>query len=138
MLSRMRVDTTEREDTPVVCVAKAGMPDDIPGAAHVAWRDLEAAISPHGRKMFGYWDPSSLEYRACYAALEDDAGDLERRVLPGGRYRRGRIKGEDAYARIGPAFDELAKDAAVDESRPFLEVYLRHDEVDVLIPIRAS
>jgi hypothetical protein len=47
-----------------------------------------------------------------------------------------RLKGDDAYERIGPVFDELAKDAVVDEGRPWLEVYRRHDEVDVLVPIK--
>lgn len=135
----MLVDTTEREDTPVVCVARSGTPEDIPAAAHVAWRDLEAVLAPKGRKLYGYWDPSSLEYRACYGAEPADDAEtlgLERRVLPGGHYRRGRIRGDDAYARIGPTFDELAQGAKVDSGRPWLEVYLRHDEVDVLVPIR--
>ena len=132
----MRFDTIEREDTPVICVARAGRPEDIPDAARAAWHELEAVIPPHGRKLFGFWDPSVLEYRACYATREDDDADLERRVLPGGRYRRSRLRGDDAYERIGPAFDELAKDAAVDEGRPWLEVYRRHDEVDVLVPIK--
>jgi DNA gyrase inhibitor GyrI len=134
----MSVDTIDRGDTPVVCVAKAGTSDDIPGTAHVAWRELEAVMPPHGRKLFGYWDPSSLEYRACYAARDDDDDDpgLERQVLPGGTYRRSRLKGDDAYERIGPAFDELAKDAPVDQGRPWLEVYRRHDEVDVLVPVK--
>jgi DNA gyrase inhibitor GyrI len=136
MLSRMPVDTIDREDTPVVCVARAGTPDHIQGAAHAAWHDLEAMMSPHGRKLFGYWDPSSMEYRACYAEREDDDPRLERRVLPGGTYQRSRLKGDDAYERIGPAFDELAKDAPLDDGRPWLEVYRRRDEVDVLVPIK--
>jgi hypothetical protein len=42
------------------------------------------------------------------------------------------------YDGIGPTFDELAKDADVDDTRPFLEFYRREDEVDVLVPVRTS
>jgi DNA gyrase inhibitor GyrI len=140
MLAAMRFDTTERDETPVMTLARAGTPEDIPAAAHRAWQDLEALVPPKGRKAYGYWDPPSLEYRACYSLEDSDdpeALGLERAVLPGGLFRRGRIKGDDAYAQIGPAFDALAKDATVDEGRPWLEVYRRHDEVDVLVPIRS-
>jgi DNA gyrase inhibitor GyrI len=135
----VRIDTTEREETPVICVARPGTPDAIPAAAQRAWQDLEALIPPRGRKIFGYWDPPTLSYRACYSLQEGDdseARGLERDVLPGGRYRRARLKGDDVYGQIGPAFDELARDADDDQSRPWLEVYRRHDEVDVLVPIR--
>ena len=37
---------------------------------------------------------------------------------------------------IGPAFDELARDAPVDESRPWFEFYRRAGEVDIFIPIK--
>jgi DNA gyrase inhibitor GyrI len=140
MLGAVRIDTTDRDKTPVMSLARPGTPEDIPGAAHRAWHDLEALIPPKGRKIYGYWDPPSLEYRACYSLQEGDdpeALGLDRAVLPGGRYRRARIKGDDAYAQIGPAFDTLAKDAPIDEGRPWLEVYRRHDEVDLLVPIRS-
>lgn len=139
MLSRMRVDTTDREDTPVVYTASPGEPNDIPGAAHRAWRELEAALQPQGRKAFGYWSPQEREYRACFTLHESDEPEvlgLEQTVLPGGRYRRARLKGEDVYERIGPAFDELAAGGEIDDSRPWLEFYRREDEVDVLVPIK--
>jgi hypothetical protein len=141
MLSRMRADTTDREDTPVVYAASPGGPDDIPGAAKRAWGELEAILAPKGRKAFGYWSPQDRLYRACFSRLETDdpaALGLEETVLPGGRYRRARLKGEGVYDRIGPTFDELAKDADVDDTRPFLEYYRREDEVDVLVPVRPS
>jgi DNA gyrase inhibitor GyrI len=139
MLSRVRVDTTERPDTPVLFAASPGTPENIPAAAQRAWRDLEAAVEPRGRKAFGYWLPQEREYRACFSLQDTDDPDalgLGRTVLPGGHYRRARLKGETAYAEIGPAFDELVSDASIDESRPWLEFYRRHDEVDVLVPIR--
>jgi DNA gyrase inhibitor GyrI len=140
MLSRMRVDTTKREDTQVLYAASPGGPDEIPDAAKRAWNDLEAVLTPKGRKAFGYWSPQEREYRACFSCLEtDDAATLglEEAVLPGGLYRRARLKGEDVYQRIGPTFDELARDANVDDSRPFVEFYRRHNEVDVLVPIES-
>src|SRR5436309_6950538 len=116
MLSRMP-DTTNREDTPVVYLASPGGPDDIPGAAKRAWDRLEAVLPPKGRKAFGYWSPPDREYRACFSRLDTDdpaALGLEETVLPGGSYRRARLKGEGAYERIGPTFDELAEDAKID------------------------
>jgi hypothetical protein len=75
MLSRMRVDTTDRDDMQVVYAASPSGPGDIPGAAKRAWAELEA-------------------------------------------------------------FDALARDSDVDDSRPFLEFYRREREVDVLVPVR--
>ena len=56
-------------------------------------------------------------------------------MIPGGSYRRARLKGDDAFAKIGPTFDELARDVAVDETRPWFELYRRHNEVDIFVPI---
>jgi hypothetical protein len=58
-------------------------------------------------------------------------------MLPGGRYLRTRLRGEppELYARIGPTFDKLVGLAAADESRPSIEFYRRHDEVDLLLPV---
>jgi hypothetical protein len=39
------------------------------------------------------------------------------------------------YARIGPTFDELTREAKPDTSRPSLEHYRRHDEIHLLLPI---
>ena len=139
MLSRMRVDTTDREDLPVIYAASPGGPEDIRGAAHRAWGDLEAVLQPKGRKAFGFWLPEAREYRACFSVQEGDEPEalgLRQSVIPGGRYRRARLKGEDLYGKIGPTFGELAKDAPIDDSRPWLEFYRREDEVDVLVPIK--
>jgi DNA gyrase inhibitor GyrI len=134
----MRVDITEREEVPIAYKAMAGSPDAIPVAAQRAWQDLEAVISPRGRKMYGYWDPAGLEYRACYLLEPDDEPEalgLERAVIPGGRYRRARLKGENVFEQIGPTFDKLASGGGIDDTRPWVEFYRRHDEVDLLVPI---
>ena len=96
-------------------------------------------LQPKGRKAFGYWLPEQREYRACFSLKEGDdpeALGLRQSVIPGGRYRRARLKGEDLYGKVGPTFDELAKDAPIDDTRPWLEFYRREDEVDVLVPIK--
>jgi DNA gyrase inhibitor GyrI len=134
----MRVDITELEDVPIIYSAQAGTMHDVAGAAHKAWADLETRVPPRGRKMFGYWDPSAGEYRACYALRDGDEPEalgLRLGVLPGGRYRRTRLKGGDVFGRIGSAFEQLADGATVDDTRPWFEFYRRHDEVDLLVPI---
>ena len=39
------------------------------------------------------------------------------------------------YEEIKPTFDQLMREATADESRPSLEHYRRHDEIDLLVPI---
>lgn len=137
----MRHDVVEREAVPVVYAAAKGGWDDVPGAAGRAFARLEAAMPPRGRKMYGYRHPPALEYRACYARREGDdaaAHGLDETTLPGGRYARVRLRCDDAFERIGPAFESLAKSVEVDGERPWLEVYRRHDEVDLLVPVEAT
>jgi DNA gyrase inhibitor GyrI len=135
----MGIDTVTREETPVMYAAASGTWDAIPEAAARAFQLLENALPPKGRKMIGYWHPPALQYRACYGATEGDnpgALGLEPDVIPGGRYRRARLKGDDIFARIPDAFAELEGMSGLsDDGRPWLEVYRRHDEVDVLVPV---
>jgi hypothetical protein len=134
----MRVDIAEREEVAVVYRAAEGTPDAIPAAAQQAWQELEARIPPRGRKMYGYWDPARLEYRACYELREEDepeAMGLGRAVLPGGTYRRARLKGGDVFAQIGTTLEKLAAEGAVDGTRPWVEFYRRRDQVELLVPI---
>jgi DNA gyrase inhibitor GyrI len=62
---------------------------------------------------------------------------LESGTLPGGRFLRARLRGEPpaVYERIGPTFDELTRHTKPDRSRPSLEHYRRHDEIDLLLPV---
>jgi hypothetical protein len=136
---RVELETVVRDDVPIVYAAELGTPDDVGGAASRAFARLEAAIPPKGRKMYGYWDPPSRRYLACYELAEGERPEelgLERGVIPGGAYRRVRLKGEGVFARIGETFDALAKDDAVDgdSGRPWFEFYRRHDEVDLFVP----
>lgn len=67
--------------------------------------------------------------------LDDEAaGGLEEGDLPGGRYRRERLRGEppELYDRIPAAVEALG---AGDPTRPVIEHYRRRDEIDVLLPV---
>lgn len=137
----MRFDTTKLEDTPVLYKAIPGDPEEIHVAAQRAWQELSDAIELHGREKYGYWHPPELEYRACASLEEGDdpeALGLRETVVPGGWYRKTSLEGDDAYARIGPTMDELARDANVDRSRPFLELYTGPNEVDVFVPVEPN
>jgi Integron-associated effector binding protein len=104
-----------------------------------AWDELEAVVSLRGRHFYGAFDPVANDYRACVEVGEADEllPGLESGTLPGGRYLRARLRGEPpaVYERIGPTFDELTRQTKPDESRPSLEHYRRHDEIDLLLPI---
>jgi DNA gyrase inhibitor GyrI len=134
----VRIDTVDRDPVKVIYAAAPGDWNTIPAAAARAFERLEALIPPRGRKIYGYWHPPALEYRACYARQEwDDPAALGLRedVLPGGRYARVRLRGDGVFAEIGPSFAALAEEVHPDDERPWLEFYRRHDEVDLLVPV---
>ena len=104
-----------------------------------AWDELEAVVALRGRRFYGAFDAIADDYRACVEVREGDelAAGLESGTLPGGRYLRARLRGQPPglYERIEPTFDELTRQAKPDTSRPSLEHYRRHDEIDLLLPI---
>jgi hypothetical protein len=104
-----------------------------------AWNELEAVVALRGRHFYGAYDPVADDYRACVEVRQGDefVSGLESGSLPGGRYLRARLRGEPPgiYERIKPTFDELTRQAKPDETRPSLEHYRRHDEIDLLLPI---
>ena len=128
-------DEVERDE---IAVQFVRVPD---GLEHIrrAWDELEAVVALRGRHFYGAFDPVAEDYRACVEVREEDASapGLESGTLPGGRYLRARLQGDPpgVYERIGPTFDEMAKQTKPDESRPGLEHYRRHDEIDLLLPI---
>jgi integron-associated effector binding protein len=125
----------EREE---IAVQFVRVPD---GFEHIrrAWDELEAVVPLRGRHFYGAFDPVANDYRACVEVRKGDdlVADLESGALPGGRYLRARLRGDPpaVYERIGPSFDELIRHTRPDESRPSLEHYRRHDEIDLLLPI---
>jgi hypothetical protein len=104
-----------------------------------AWDELESVVSLRGHHFYGAFDPVANDYRACVEVQEGDelVPGLESGTLPGGRFLRARLRGDPpgVYEWIGPTFDELTRQAKPDETRPSLEHYRRHDEIDLLLPI---
>jgi hypothetical protein len=123
----------------LIYAASKGEWSAIPRAAARAFEQLEAAIPPRRRKIVGYWHPPLLEYRACYVREPVDRPDevhLFDVVIPGGHYRRARVEGNDASAQIPLAFEALERlGSLAEDGRPWLEIYRRRDQVDVLVPI---
>jgi DNA gyrase inhibitor GyrI len=69
----------------------------------------------------------------------DDAEALgvESGELPGGRYLRARLRGDPPAVsdRIAPIFTALLEGETPAESRPSIEVYRRHDGIELLLPV---
>jgi hypothetical protein len=125
----------EREE---IAVQFVRVPDGLPHIRR-AWDELEAVVALGGRHFYGAFDPVANDYRACVEVRPGDevAAGLESGALPGGSYLRARLRGEPPgiYGQIKSTFDELVREKAPDKSRPSLEWYRRHDEIDLLLPI---
>jgi hypothetical protein len=123
-----------------IAVVGRRVPDDV-GQMQRGWAEVEAAIgSLRGRRCYGAFDPVSGSYLVSVQRREDDdpAGlGLEPSTLPGGRYLRVRLHGDpDAvYAAIAPTFARMATLAEQDPTRPLIEHYRRHGEVELLQPV---
>lgn len=137
----MRRVRVEREDTLVMFVGAEGDPRIVSGAAQRAFSELESRLGTlRGRRFFGVFNPASSEYLACVQRKDGDDADtlgLQQTVIPGGVYLRATITGQPPalYAQIGPVFDELEKQEPPDPTRPLIEFYRRHNEVDLLVPV---
>jgi hypothetical protein len=125
----------EREE---IAVQFVRVPDGLDEITR-AWNELEAVVALRGRHFYGAYDPIADDYRACVEVRESDVlvPGLESGTLPGGRYLRARLRGDPPaiYEEIKPTFDELTVQAKSDETRPSLEWYRRHDEIDLLLPV---
>jgi hypothetical protein len=121
-----------------IAVQFVRVPDEI---EHIrrAWDELEAVVPLRGRHFYGAFDPVADDYCACVEMRDGDVAvpGLESGTLPGGRYLRARLSGEPSviYERIGPTLDEMARDRTRDETRPSIEYYRRHNEVDLFLPV---
>jgi hypothetical protein len=128
-------DEIERDE---IAVQFVRVPD---GLEHIrrAWFELEAVVPLQGRRFYGAFDPVAGDYRACVEVRKGDelVPSLESGTLPGGRFLRARLRGmpPGVYERIGPTFDVLVRERKPDETRPSLEHFRRHDEIDLLLPI---
>jgi hypothetical protein len=125
----------EREE---IAIQFVRVPDGL-ASIRRAWDELEAVVDLRARRFYGAFDPVANDYRACVEVREGDdlAPGLESGTLPGGRYLRARLRGDPPgiYERIGSTFEELTRQAKPDETRPSLEHYRRHDEIDLLLPV---
>lgn len=114
--------------------------DDDPSAIARGWEEFERRLgSLRGRRFLGTVDGD--RYRVCVVLRDgDDPDPLGFRLgsVRGGRYLRVRLRGDpDAiYARIPDAFMALERHARVDPDRSPIESYRRHDQVDLLLPVR--
>jgi hypothetical protein len=123
-------ELVEREQTRVEFVSCADEIEKI----RAAWSHLEEIVPLRGNHFFGTFDGSA--YRAC-VEVRDRTFGLEPGTIPGGLYARSRLRGEPpaVYELIAPTLDELAAAVEVDGTRPFIEHYRRHDEIDLLVPV---
>ena len=94
-----------------------------------------------GRKFYGAFYLTTHEYHVCVQTQTgDDAVDLglESGELPAGSYLRWRLRGDAPaiYERIGPTFERLQTLGKPDPTRPGIEFYRAHGEIDCRMPIR--
>jgi hypothetical protein len=106
------------------------------------WPVFEELVGVRGRQKFAMVDTSLDSYATCTTIRpDDDPAELgvETGTLPGGAYLRGRLSGPapGIYDHIGPGMAELITVAGddLDQGRPLIEYYRRHDKVDLLVPV---
>ncbi len=126
-------DLITREDVPVL---EHTVADDLTEMSE-AWPWFENLVGLHGRRMFARIDENAGTYTVCTPVKDGDSFDLTVGVLPGGKYRRARLKGDppELYGRIGAAMEELKALGPWDSSRPLVEFYRRHTEIELWVPV---
>jgi hypothetical protein len=116
--------------------------DDLPHIQEI-WPPFERQVGLQGRKMYARADLNLNTYTVCTPVREDDAPGslgLETGTLTGGSYLRGRLVGQpsEIYGRIGAGMHELQTMVEMDATRPLVEFYRRHDEVELWVPVRGA
>lgn len=135
------VSAPDRIERPDVAVMERSTVDDL---AHIQtiWPEFERLVGLRGRKMYARADERLKTYTVCTPIKGDDDPDalgLQTGTLPGGVYLRGRLTGEppSIYERIMPGIQELRTLVGeMDASRPLIEFYRRHDQIELWVPIR--
>jgi hypothetical protein len=112
--------------------------------AHIqqVWPPFEQLVGLRGRKMFALIDADANSYTVCTPVKDgDDPASLGLQVGPlrGGWYLRGRLVGEPpaVYEHIADGMGELEAMMVTDPTRPLVEFYRRHDEIDLWLPIKS-
>ncbi len=114
--------------------------DELPAIQRL-WPHFERLVGLRGRRMYAMVDTAAATYAACTPIKEDDDPHrfgLDVGELPGGWYIRALISGDPPglYERIGPAMQALVALAdPLDASRPLVEYYRRHDEIELWVPV---
>lgn len=129
-------DRIERADVAVVEQTAA---DDIAGI-QALWPAFEELVGLRGRKMYARIDERARTYTACTPIKPgDESLGLAFGTLPGGWYLRGRLVGEPSalYSLIAAGMDELRAMDTVDDTRPLVEFYRRHDQIELWVPVTA-
>ena len=105
--------------------------------------DLESRLDTlQGRKFYGAFNDMDGIYQACVVIQEgDDPASLGLKVgvIAGGLYARAKVMDWSKNVnKIGEQFDQLAEEYKdrIDNTRPSVEFYRRHNEVICLLPIK--
>jgi hypothetical protein len=135
-VSEPDVRRIDREPTPIMF---RRVPDELP-AMQKAWAELEDLVGMRGRKFYGVFDDTAIQYHVCAEIRPDDPADhfgLEVGELSGGPYLRLRLKGEPPaiYTEIGPGFKLLHNTAERDVRRHDVEFYRRSNDIELWMPI---
>ena len=131
-----RSDTTRLDPVEIMYVREY----DKPGAE--AFTELEAVVGRRGRRFYGVFDSDAGTYRACVRRREEDdpaSLGLSTGAIEGGLYAYERLRGdhEALITLMIPAFEAMGKRHSVDPLRPSIELYRRHDEFVLYLPITA-
>ena len=120
----------------VWCVIAEG----VKGSAK-AFNKLESILPTlKGRHFYGVLNgkPDNGTYRACVVKqLDENFGNLESWVIPGGKYARAKIKNwEENIQSIAQEFSQMTKEFAIDKNRPCIEFYKSQEELILMLPIQ--
>lgn len=128
---------------PVMCSTAIGAGEGVQGAIDAVETSLHKNL--RGRKCYGvisYDENGEMTYKACVVILLGDNPKelgLEATEIPAGKYVRERVRNFDYRTdvpRVIATFDRLAGENEVDNTRPSLEFYRRHDEIVVHVPVK--
>ena len=113
--------------------------EDVLPAIQELWPRFERLVGLRGRKMYAQVDLVAGTYSTCTPIRNGDDPErlgLRRGVL-GGTFRRGHLRGvpPELYRSIGPGFEELEAAGDVDRTRPLVEFYKRHDQIELWVPV---
>ncbi len=122
-----------------VAVMQRSTADELP-RIQALWPEFEELVGLRGRKMYAVVDVPAHTYTVCTSVRDDDDPErlgLNRGILPGGTFLRGRLVGEPpaVYAHIGAGVQELLAATPTDATRPVVEYYRRHDEIELWVPV---